>query len=155
MRSNPTTRAQRGSSLVEALVTFLVLSLGMIAIAWLQGHLRMVADVPRQRSEAVRLAQQGMETLRGFATLVAAGTTRSFDVIESTSRVVDAGTAYRIDRQINATTLPHAKAASITVGWTDRSGSARQVALHSIIAGSDPAPSAALALGPAVASSPR
>ena len=148
MHSIPTLRAQRGSSLFEALVAFLVLSLGMIAIARLQGHLRLDADVARQRSEAVRLAQQDMETLRGFATLAAAGTTRSFDAIESTSRVVDAGTAYRIDRQIDATALPHAKTASITVGWTDRSGSAQQVALHSIIAGSDPALSAALALAP-------
>ena len=149
MCSIPTPRAQRGSSLVEALVAFLVLSLGMIAIARLQGHLRLDADVARQRSEAVRLAQQDMETLRGFATLAAAaGAPRSFDAIESTSRVVDAGTAYQFDRQIDATALPHAKAASITVGWTDRSGGAQQVALHSIIAGSDPALSAALALAP-------
>jgi hypothetical protein len=44
--------------------------------------------------------------------------------------------------------VPHAKSASITVSWTDRSGTAQQVMLHSIIAGSDPALAAALALAP-------
>jgi Tfp pilus assembly protein PilV len=144
----PLRTAQRGTSLLEALIAFLVLSLGMIAIARLQGHLRLDADVARQRSEAVRLAQEDMEALRGFATIGAAPGTRSFDAIASGSRSVDGGTSYRIDRQITVGDTPQAKSASITVSWTDRSGSPQQVALHSIIAGSDPALSAALALAP-------
>lgn len=141
-------RSQRGSTLFEALVAFLVLSLGMIAIARVQGHLRLDADVARQRSEAVRLAQEDMETLRGFASTEVEAGTRSFDDIASASRSVDAGTAYLIDRRIATADLPHAKSASITVSWTDRSGTAQQVTLHSIIAGSDPALTAALALAP-------
>ena len=148
MHHHHTRPTQRGTTLFEALVAFLVLSLGMVAIARVQGHLRLDADAARQRSEAVRLAQEDMETLRGFATIDAAAAvgTRAFDAIASTSRSVDSGTAYRIDRQIAATGALHAKAASVTVSWTDRSGSAQQVALHSIIAGTDPALSGALAL---------
>lgn len=142
-------RGQRGSALIEALVAFLVLSLGMIAIARVQGHLRLGADVARQRSEAVRLAQEDMETLRGFASIEeAADGTRSFDAIASASRSVNTGTAYLLDRRIAAADLPHAKSASITVSWTDRSGASQQFTLHSIIAGSDPALTAALALTP-------
>jgi hypothetical protein len=91
-----------------------------------------------------------METVRGFGALNAAPGLRSFDAIASASRSVDTGTAsYLIDRQIGtAGGLPLAKSASITVSWTDRSGDAQQVTLHSIIAGSDPALSSALALGP-------
>ena len=146
----PTRHAQRGATLFEALVAFLVLSLGMVAIARLQGHLRLDADVARQRSEAVRLAQEDMESLRGFGALNAAPGLRSFDAIASASRSVDTGTAsYLIDRRIGtAGGPPLAKSVSITVSWTDRSGAAQQVTLHSIVAGSDPALSAALALGP-------
>ena len=134
-----TRHTQRGTTLLEALIAFLVLSLGMIAVARLQGHHRLDADVARQRSEAVRLAQEDMETLRASG---------SFDAIASASRSVDAGTAYVIDREIDAAALPHAKSAAITVRWTDRSGAAQQVALHSIIAGTDAALSSALALAP-------
>jgi Tfp pilus assembly protein PilV len=142
---HPTRQAQRGTTLFEALIAFLVLSLGMVAIARLQGHLRLDADAARQRSEAVRLAQEDMETLRGFAAAATAGP-RAFDAIASASRSVDTGTAYLIARQIEATGALPAKSASITVSWTDRSGSVQQVVLHSIIAGTDPALSGALAL---------
>ena len=130
-------RAQRGTSLLEALIAFLVLTLGMVSIARVQGHLRLDADVARQRTEAVRLAQQDMETLRSE---------RTFSAIASASRSVNPGTAYAIERRIEATGMPHAKAASITVRWVDRSGVAQQVALHSVIAGTDPRLSGALAL---------
>ena len=148
MRPHPTRQAQHGTTLFEALVAFLVLSLGMVAIARVQGHLRLDADAARQRSEAVRLAQEDMETLRGFATIdaTAAAGPRAFDAIASASRTVDTGTAYLIARQITATGALPAKSASITVSWTDRSGSVQQVVLHSIIAGTDPALSGALAL---------
>lgn len=148
MFNNVHRRSQRGSTLFEALVAFLVLSLGMIAIARIQGHLRLGADVARQRSEAVRLAQQDMEMLRGFAFIEPEAGMRSFDGIASASRTVRADTTYLVDRRIATTDLPHAKSAAITVSWTDRSGSAQEITLHSIIAGSDPALTGALALAP-------
>ena len=148
MRKNIHRHRQRGSTLLEALIAFLVLSLGMIVIARVQTHLRLDADVARQRSEAVRLAQEDMETMRGFASIEAVAGMRSFDGIASASRSVHADTIYLIDRRIVTADLPHAKSASITVSWTDRSGSAQEVTLHSIIAGSDPALTAALALAP-------
>ena len=71
--------AQRGIGLIEALLAFLVLSLGMLAIARLQSDLRSNAELARQRSEAVRIAQQEIETLRAYSVLTASAGARSYD----------------------------------------------------------------------------
>ena len=145
-------RGQRGTTLLEALIAFLVLTLGMLTVARVQTHLRLNADVARQRSEAVRLAQEDLESLRAYAVLGAASGVRSYEGIASHSRTVDADagyatdTSYLVARAVDAGSMPDAKDASVTVSWTDRGGSAQQVALSSVIAGADPAFSGALAL---------
>lgn len=143
---------QRGSTLIEAMLAFVVLTLGMLAIARVQTQFRLNADVARQRSEAVRLAQEDLESLRAFAVLAAAPGVRSFDAITDATRTVDAAsgdatdTSYLVTRRIDAAATPHAKNALVTVGWTDRSGSAQQVVLGSVIAGNAPAFGGALGL---------
>ncbi|HEY4067666.1 MAG TPA: hypothetical protein VGM74_12275 [Burkholderiaceae bacterium] len=138
---------QRGTSLFEALIAFLVLSLGMIAVARTQGTLRQDVELARQRSEASRLAQQELERVRAL---------RPFTAIASASRTVDASAHYLVARDIAATSVANAKAASITVSWADRGGAAQRIALHSILDGSNPALSGAftLALPPTPAAPP-
>jgi Tfp pilus assembly protein PilV len=150
MRTSPS-RRQRGITLLEALIAFLVLSLGMLAIARLQTHLRLDAEIARQRSEAVRLAQQDIESMRAFALLSAAPGTPAFAAITAESRTVDASgnatnTAYRVTRQLEPTTTLQAKSLRVTVDWHDRAGDSREVALASVIAGTAPAFSGALGL---------
>ena len=111
----------------------------------MQGRLRLDGDVARQRFEATRLAQEDVEPLRGFATTGNAAGMRSFDALSSTSHTVN-GVADQLDRDISAADIPHAKLASVPVSWTDRSGEAQQIDLHSNIAGTDPVLSGALAL---------
>ncbi len=140
---------QRGTTLLEALIAFLVLSLGMLAIARLQTQLRSSSDVARQRSEAVRIAQHDLESMRDFSVLAGTSGSRSYEGIDSLERSVDAvdGTAnYRIARRIGTTGMPGAKTISVVVAWSDRSGTAQQVELGSIIAAADPAYSGALGL---------
>jgi Tfp pilus assembly protein PilV len=138
---------QRGTTLIEALAAFLVLSLGMLAIARMQPQWRLNTDVARQRSEAVRLAQADLESLRAFALLAAAPGTRSFEAIASETRALDsAGVTYLLTRQVDAVATPHAKNVRVSVGWTDRGGAAQQVELASMIARNAPAFSGALGL---------
>lgn len=62
MPARPAT--QRGITLVEALIGLLIVSLGLAAAARMQSWLRANADLARQRTEALRLAQTDLEHLR-------------------------------------------------------------------------------------------
>ena len=66
-----TASRQRGVSLIEALIAMLVMALGMVGIAALQAKLRVNSDVAKQRSEAVRIAEEDIENFRAFGTLAA------------------------------------------------------------------------------------
>ncbi len=151
MRRIPS-RRQRGFTLLEALIAFLVLALGMVAIVRVQGQMRLSAEVARQRSEAARLAQEDIESLRAFSVLAAATGLPSFEAIASETRTVDAGSGYAtnasylVTRRIDGDGALQAKNALVTVSWTDRNGGAQQVALSSVIAGIDPMYSGALGL---------
>jgi Tfp pilus assembly protein PilV len=143
---------QRGGALLEALIAVLVMSLGVLSVTRLQTQLRLGADLARQRSEAVRFAQEEIESLRSFGSANATADTSSYDAIADDSHLADAGTGqaastrYRIVRTIDAVTIDGAKSATITAAWTDRTGVEQQATLHSVIARVDPAYTGALAL---------
>jgi Tfp pilus assembly protein PilV len=151
---------QRGTTLLEALVAFLVLSLGMLTVARVQTGLRLHAEAARQRSEAVRLGQEDIESLRAYSIFehpagVASGPARSYTDVASRTTAVDTtpglavATRYTVTRQVGAASARNAKDVSVRVGWTDRGGNAHRVALDSLIAGNDPGGSGALTLAPA------
>jgi Tfp pilus assembly protein PilV len=145
--------AERGLTLVEALIAVLVLALGLLVVARLQPQLRQHAELARQRSEATRLGQQELERLRSFATIDATpGQLALADLVDAV-RLVDAdeagsNTRYRIVRRVDATTVAHARTVDVTIEWPDRSGVPQNVRLTSLIAAIDPALSGAATLVP-------
>jgi Tfp pilus assembly protein PilV len=156
MTTSTSARRQRGTTLLEGLVALLVLSLGMFSVGRVQTQLRSNADMARQRSEAVRLAQEDMERLRAFSVIaVTAGARAYADIVNATS-TVDASsgstsnTRYQVARSITNANTPNAKNATVTVAWADRAGSEQQVVLTSVISGSNPAYSGALSVAPAI-----
>jgi Tfp pilus assembly protein PilV len=140
----PVPRRQRGLSLVEALLAFVILSLGMLAVVRLQPALRQHADVARQRSEAVRLAQQDIETQRIFADRTA------FEALADSTQTLAAGTfgspRYELQRRWLPGRASGLRELAVTVSWTARDGSAQHVALATQLSGVDPALAAALLL---------
>lgn len=145
-------RRQHGVALIEAMVAFLVLSLGMLTVARLQSQLRLNADISRQRSEAVRLGQEEIERLRAFASLAPVAGLNAYDDIASASHAVNAGTGYAtqtdysVDRQVDPMPTLAAKTLTVRVDWTDLSGEPQQIVLATLIAAIDPAFGGALAL---------
>ncbi len=61
-------KANTGFSLIEALISLAVLSFGLLAIASFQGSLVIGSGYNKTRSEAMALAQQKLDDIRGYTT---------------------------------------------------------------------------------------
>lgn len=148
----PLRHRQRGVSLLESLVAFVVLAAGSAAVAQLQTHVRLASDVARERSEALRLGQDALETMRAFTGLDGAPGEPTYAAIASVDVSVDAASspaahpAYRVEQRVDDDAAGGMKAVAVAVRWTDRSGIAQEVVLHSFIARIAPAYAGSLAL---------
>jgi Tfp pilus assembly protein PilV len=152
VRRRSTLHSQRGTTLLEGLVAFLVLSLGMLSVVRVQTQMRTNSDVARQRSEAVRIAQEEVEKMRAFSTLAVRAGASAFASLSSGTVDAAAGEPlgsnadYVLTREVSTADVPASKNASVTVAWDDRTGTRQQVVLNTLIAGHDPAYSGALKL---------
>jgi hypothetical protein len=115
-----------------------------------QSDLRAHAELARQRTEAVRIAQQDIETLRAYSVLTASAGTRSYAQIAPASTTVDsiAPTRYELTRQVDASADGQAASVAVTVRWNDRRGEPQQTTLSSVIGRSAPSLAAALLSAP-------
>lgn len=138
------TRKQRvrGVSMVEALIAFLVVTVALLGLVKFQSATRLSSDAARQRTEALRLAQNDIEQLR-TALDVAGIRSANRSVAADTTRGANAN--YQIARQVSAGAA-ESKTVHVTVSWTDRSGAAQFVALTSLMAVQPPALTGALAV---------
>jgi type IV pilus modification protein PilV len=143
LNSNKTSRKKsHGVSLVEALIALLVVAVGVVGLLKFQSNSRLNSDVARQRTEALKLAQNDMEQLRSAAAAVD---------IQSANRTVaaDASNAanatFQVVREVTSSAAA-SKTVQVTVSWTDRSGADQQVVISSLIAVQSPALTGALAV---------
>jgi hypothetical protein len=149
-------RHVHGVSLVEALVALAVMAFGMLGLVGMQTSMRMNADIAKQRSEAVRIAQERIEIARGYTQLT--GGSNSYASIASVAEdqtVTDytTNTTYRWTATVpTPLSDPPLKAFSVRVTWTDRNDQPQAVELRTGIAGV--APELAGSLGVQGAGSP-
>lgn len=151
------TAAQRGVSLIEALVAIAIMAFGMLGLAGLQSSLRANADISKQRSEAVRMAQETLEQVRSFSSFDATPARWSYTQIQSAAAASapsdNSNTVYT--RTVTVLPVGSANAAVhkqvvVTVSWIDRLNSdpPPSVTLSTIVAGVPPELQASLASPP-------
>ncbi|MBX3605299.1 MAG: hypothetical protein KF788_08505 [Piscinibacter sp.] len=122
--------SHRGFGLVEALIGLLVLTLGLLAVLRAQPEWRRQAEVARQRSEALRLAQAELERLRAAPAAPMPGESLIDDPASST--------AYRLQREVDGGSWPGIVSLTVTATWTDHGGQPQQVRLPTLRATLDP-----------------
>ena len=152
----PRRSGARGFTLLEALIALLVLSFGMLAIAGFQTTLSRNSDLAKQRTEALRLAQQKMERLRAFgqvATDPTVGVNHKFnytdDVVSSiTPEVITSNATFSRTWTVTANATNSEKWINVLVDWNDRTGHAQSASLQSVISKFDPQSVGTLATGP-------
>jgi Tfp pilus assembly protein PilV len=151
MSHTPTSYSARqqaaGVSLIEALVALAVMAFGMLGVVGMQSTMRTGADLSRQRSEAVRIAQEELERLRNYSVLLAAdaasGQLAFEDIITAAPAAVAASnsnTTFVLETVVPAPAadaMARVRQVQVSVAWADRSASApnQRVELSTTIAG--------------------
>lgn len=146
-------RLARGVSLVEAIVAMAVMAFGMIAIVGLQSSLRQNSDIAKQRSEAVRIAEEAIEQWRGYSVMPTTAGLKAYDdlavgaLADLTFSGATTNTTYTLRQTVTAF-APGLKSLRAEVSWVDRAGQPQSIVLNTIIAAADPALSGRLTMDP-------
>lgn len=163
-------RGTCGFTLIEAMIALIVVAFGLLALAGLQIALSRNADVAKQRTEAVRLAQERMEKMRSYTSIAPVAAPPppapaplawqdlpSAAVSDPLNPIVSVFSNTSYDRSWTLIGAPEdpMRRASVTVAWTDRAGERQSVQLQSFISNSDPARVGALGFPTSFTTKPR
>jgi Tfp pilus assembly protein PilV len=136
-----TRRGQAGISLLEALVALVVMSFGMLALAAMQLNLSRNADVAKQRSEALRIAEERIELARSFTQMTASVGAIDWANLQTdvaSPATVTTNATYNVTVAVGGTVTDALRPINVQVAWADRAGDPQNVALSSIISQTDP-----------------
>ena len=147
-------KSEKGFSIIEALIGFAIFSTGFIALGTIESNLAYHSDISKQKTEAIRFAQNEIEELRNFSEIT--GTTDSWNSLTSTStpilrdyystpnKTIPTNTIINIKRSIDSDINKTFRLVSAVVSWPDRKGITQSVTLASIVSKSSPTDSAYL-----------
>jgi Tfp pilus assembly protein PilV len=133
-------RRQSGFALMEAMIALLVMAFGILAISGMQVSLSRNADMAKQRTEAMRLAQRKIDEYRSFTSIaVAAGHTIVWDTLPaSASETVVTNASYTVATALAGATADAMRPLRVQVSWIDRANQAQAITLSTVLAKNDP-----------------
>ena len=122
-------RQQHGFTITEALVAFLILNVGLMALMRMQSSLHAGLDATRQRSEALTVAQQALEHIR-LRGMLPTGPNPQYSLSHTSIEAA-------------ASSFKHVR---VAVAWQDRLGVEQSQLLSSVVSGMDPSLSGSASL---------
>ena len=169
-------RNVRGFSLIEVMIAVIVLAVGLLSLAALQGELFRAGAEAKARANAATIAQQVIEDARSFSFLSepeAGYVLNTYDSLASDDWEVTgvSGVDFAVDREVvryrwnaadgefqendadpYAVGVPEFKLVRVRVGWTDSNGNDKSVEMTDSIAAIAPADVTKVMQGPTEAS---
>lgn len=124
--------AQRGASMVEALVALLLLGLGLVTYANLQARTQHALLQHRLRQAALQLARQSLEQTLHDSRVAGA------DVADGQTTVSIDQTPFLVTRSLLTMNSLSTRLLNIDIQWTDPDGHAQSIQLDSVVASIDP-----------------
>jgi len=119
-------KINEGFTLIEVMLAMLILGVGLVGVAQMQGNSQKYSTLSKERVEAITLAQQELEQLRHFATTaeyeanitnqLSGSTNNSFTANGQTTTFTVASTITPINNGLGADIL-------VKVSWPDRENS--------------------------------
>lgn len=146
---NISKRGQTGFTIIESLISMIIMGFGILSLSGMQISLSRNADDARQRTEAVRLAQEKIEFFRSYtgiaATLVgqgtASGTALNWNALTNGTDTITTNAVYTRNWTLGGAIGGPMRNLTVGVGWTDRAGQAQAASLSTVLSKTDPADS--------------
>lgn len=136
---------KQGQTLIEVLITLLLISVSVIALIRFQNYLAYDNSFAQQKSEATLLVLKQIEILKEFQVLNNTAGYNSYDSITSgTQTIAGKNASYTVAWTVSSFTNPTYKNIDVTATWTDRINNSQSIRLITNIAGIDPANSSAI-----------
>ncbi|HDY8000720.1 TPA: prepilin-type N-terminal cleavage/methylation domain-containing protein [Vibrio vulnificus] len=127
---------QKGFSLLEVLISFILIGIGALGLTKLQIYIEREADYASQSIQALRLAENQLELFRtrGASSASSGGNIIDFDSISASSSSSSLSPIYTTSWNVVSTTVSSSlKTIEIKTTWTDRLGDSHSIELKTMI----------------------
>lgn len=130
---------ENGFAVMEAIIAFVVLALGLVALLSFHGTTQKSMGEAKVQAEAVAFAEAGLHQLESYLTGPDGADARLNPATTTETLAGQLATFTRISQIANVGTDTSRKDVRVTVRWTDRDGAQQNVVLNSEVYYRDPA----------------